>query len=125
MQEEYRKKDKKLYMCFIDLEKAFDRVPKRVMQWALRKKELPEILVKAVMNQYEGSKIKVTVGSEFSEEFYVAVGIHQGSVLSPLLFAIVMDVVIENAKEGLIKEVLYTDDLVLMSKKMESQKAKG
>ena len=32
MQEEYRKKDEKLYMCFVDLEKACDRVPRRVMQ---------------------------------------------------------------------------------------------
>ena len=38
MQEEYREKDKKLYMCFVDLEKAFDRVPRKVMQWALRRK---------------------------------------------------------------------------------------
>ena len=38
MQKEYRE-DKKLYMCFVDLEKAFDRVPKRVMQWELRKKK--------------------------------------------------------------------------------------
>ena len=45
MQEEYQKKDKKLYMCFADSEKAFDRVSKRVMQWALRKKVLPETLV--------------------------------------------------------------------------------
>ena len=37
MQEEYREKDKKLYMCLVDLKKAFDRVPKRVMQWALNK----------------------------------------------------------------------------------------
>ena len=50
MQEEYRKKDKKLYMCFVDLEKVFDRVPRRVMQWSLRKKGLLEILVKAVMS---------------------------------------------------------------------------
>ena len=61
MQEEYREKDKKLYMCFVDLEKAFNRVPRRVMQWTLRKKELPEILVKVVMSLYEGSKTKVKV----------------------------------------------------------------
>ena len=39
MQKEYREKDKKLYMCFVDLEKAFDRVPKRVTQWELSKKK--------------------------------------------------------------------------------------
>ena len=106
MQEEYREKDKKLYMCVVDLEKAFDRVPRRVMQWALRKKELPEILLKSVMSLYEGLKTKVKVGSEFSKEFYVEVGVHQGSVLSSLLFAIVVDVVTENARENLMKEVL-------------------
>ena len=82
MQEKYREKNKKLYMCFVDLEKAFDRVPRRVMQWALRKKGLSEILVKAVMSLYEDSKTKVKVGCEFSEKFYVAVGVHQRSVLS-------------------------------------------
>ena len=83
MQKEYRKKDKKLYMCFVDLEKAFDRVPSRVIQWILRKKGLPEILVKAMMSLYEGSKMKVKVGSEFLEEFYVVVHVHQGSVFLP------------------------------------------
>ena len=74
MLKEYREKDKKLFMCFVDLKKAFNRIPRRVMQWALRKKGLPGILVKAVMRLCESSKTKVEVGSEFSEEFYVAVG---------------------------------------------------
>ena len=69
-------------MCFVDLEKGFKRVSRRVMQWALRKKGQPEILAKAVMSLYEGSKTKVKLGSEFSEEFTVAVSVHQGSVLS-------------------------------------------
>ena len=103
MQEKYRDKDKELYMCFVDLEKAFDRVPRNVMQWVLRKKGLPEILVKAVMSLYEGSKTKVKVGSEFSEEFYVAGDVHQALFLSPLLFAVVVDVVTEKAREGLIR----------------------
>ena len=92
------------------------------MQWALRKKGLPEILVKAVMSLYEGSKTKVKVEFEFSEEFSVVVGVHQGSVLLPLLFSIVLNVVTENAREGLMKEVLYAEDLILMSEMMEGLK---
>ena len=65
---------------FVDLKKAFDRVSRKVMPWALRKKGLPEILVKVMISLYEGSMTKVKVGSEFSKKFHVAVGIHQGSV---------------------------------------------
>ena len=97
MQEEFRRREKKLYMCFVDLEKAFDRVPRKVMKSALRKKILPEVLVKAVMSLYEGSRTKVRVGLGFSEEFGVRVGVHQGSGLSPLIFAVVVDAVSEHA----------------------------
>ena len=100
LQEEHRAKDKRMYMCFVDLEKAFDRVPRRVMERAMRKKGLPEILVKAVMSLYEGAETKVRVGSGLSEEFSVKVGVHHGSVLSLLLFAMVVDEVTENARKS-------------------------
>lgn len=70
-----------MYMCFVDLEKAFDRVPRRVMEWALRKRGVPKAMVKAVMCLYAGAKTRVRVGSELSEEYPVKVGVHQGSVL--------------------------------------------
>ena len=47
-----------------------------------------------------------------------------GSVLSPLLFAIVVDVITENARRGVVNELLYADDLVLMSETMEDFKGK-
>ena len=44
---------------------------------------------------------------------------HQGAVLSLLLFAAVMDVVSSEARSGLPSELLYADDLVLMAPTME------
>ena len=37
MQEKFRAKGKKLYFGFVDLEKAFDRVPREVLRWAMRR----------------------------------------------------------------------------------------
>ena len=118
-QEEFRGREKKLSMCFVDLEKAFDRVPRKVMECALRKNGLAEVLVQAVMSLCEGSRTKVRVGSRTSDEFGARIGVHQGFVFTPLIFAIVVDVVTEHAKEGLLNKILYTDDLVLMSESLE------
>ena len=53
LQEEYHAKGKKLYMCFVVLEKALDRVPRKMLEWALRKKGIPEVLVRSVMSLNE------------------------------------------------------------------------
>ena len=74
------------------------------------------------MSLYDGAKTRVRMGSAYSEEFKVKVGVHQGPVLSPLLFAIVVDVVTKNARRGVVNELLYADDLVLMSKSVEDLK---
>ena len=100
IREEFRGKEKTLCLCFVDLEIAFDRVPIKVVEWALRKRGLAEVLVQAVMSLYEGLRTNVRVGSGFLEEFGVSVGVHQGSVLSPQIFAIVVGVVMKNAREG-------------------------
>ena len=70
---------------------------------------------------YEGSRTKVRVGFALSEEFgvRVGVGLHQASVISPLIFAIVVDAVTEQARKRLLNEILYADDLVMMSENLE------
>ena len=65
-------------MCFVDLKKAFDGDPRNVVDWAMRKKCIPETLVGAVMGLYKGVRTKVKVGTHFSEEFEVSIGVHQG-----------------------------------------------
>ena len=56
MQEEYHARGKKLYMCSMDLEKAFDIVPRNVLEWGMRKKAMPEVLCRSVISLYEGAK---------------------------------------------------------------------
>ena len=112
LQKEYHAKGKKLYMCFVDLEKAFDRLPRKVLQWPLKKKKYKKFWFDLSVR---GSKDKVRVDSELSEEFETKVGMHQGSVLSPFIFAVVVDVVTEFARDGVLSELLYADDLVLTS----------
>ena len=102
-------------MHFVDLEKAFDRVPKKVLEWAMRKKEIPEVLVRSVMSQYKGAKTKVRADFEFLEEFEDSVRMQQGSVLSPLLSEVV-DVVTEVSKVCALSELLYSNNKVLISK---------
>ena len=96
MQEDYHIKGKKLYMCFVGLQKAFDRVPRNVLECAMRKKGITEVLVRSMMSLYEGGKTRVRVDSELSEEFEVHVVIHQRSVLSTFLFAVLSQNLPEN-----------------------------
>ena len=62
-----------------------------LLWWALRVVDVREWLVKVVQATYVGARIRTLVNSSFSEEFEVKVGVYQGSVLSPLLFIIVLE----------------------------------
>ena len=64
------------------------------------------------------------MNSELSEEFQVKVGMHQGSVLSPFRFVVVVDVVTEFVGVGALSELLYADDLILMSETIEENRDK-
>ena len=91
LQEKYLAANKRLYMAFVDLEKAFDRVPRKVSWWALRKLGVEEWVMRLVQGMYANAWSRVRVGKGYSEEFEVKVGVHEGSVLSPLLFIIMLE----------------------------------
>ena len=124
MQESYIEKNRKLFICFVDLEKAFDRVPRKVIEWALKKKLVPERLVQAVMSMYKRAKTRLQVEGGHSEEFDVGVGVPKKSVFSPFLFSIVLDILSEDGRKGALYELLYADDLVLMAKTIEKLETK-
>src|SRR5260221_512039 len=119
IQEKFLAKKKELWMAFVDLEKAFDRVPREVLWWALRRSGVEEWIVNNIKVMYEGSTTAIKLNDGESKEFEVKVGVHQGSVLSPLLFIIVLEALSKEFREGLPWELLYADDLALIAKSEE------
>ena len=84
-----------------------------LIESSLRRKGVVECYVNAVIKMYQEVLSQVNMKGEDSKEFAVLVGIHQGSILLPFIFAMVMDVVTEEvAKEGYA--LIYADDLVLI-----------
>ena len=71
-------KRKMLDTCFVNLENAFDLVPRKVSEWALRKKGITDVLARSEMSLHDGTKMRVRVDSEMLEEFEVKVVMHQG-----------------------------------------------
>ena len=120
IQERYLVKKRDLWMAFVDLEKAFDRVPRDVIWWALRELGVEEHIVSVIQTMYSKARTAVKLGSGESKEFEVKVGVHQGSVLSPLLFIVVLEAISRRFnKQGLPFELLYADDLVIMAETKE------
>ena len=75
--------------------------------------------MRLVQGMYANAQSRVRVGEGYSEEFEVKVGIHQGSVLSPLLFIIVLEALSREFCSRVPWEDLYADDLVIIAESLE------
>ena len=75
IQEAHFRKNRNLFFAFVDLEKAFDRVPRKVLWWALRKVGIPEWIVRVIQVMYQNARSQVRVNNLFSDVFDVQVGV--------------------------------------------------
>jgi len=113
---------KKLYCCFIDVRKAYDRVFrdglwKRLWDVGVRGK-----MWRVIRGLYRKVKSSIKVNDECTEWFDIDVGVRQGSVLSPVLFSLFINGMAEEVKklglgvsygDEVVSLLLYADDIVL------------
>ena len=88
---------------------------REVIWWALRYLGVNEWVVLVIRKLYEDATAKVRLNGRASNAFNVKVGEHQGSVLNPLLFIIVLEALSREFREDLPMELFHADDLVLMA----------
>ena len=138
--EKRREFNKPLFMCFIDITKAYDSVNRELLWRICRKYGISEKLVNLLRMLYRDSKAKVRIDDVLSDSFLIETGVLQGGIPSPILFNILFDFIIrrvieeanvagvqfsygsndfyhghrEKYKNFNILALLYADDLVAM-----------
>lgn len=115
------------YMCFVDMQKAFDTVPHEAMLLKLMKSGIQGKVLNLVRKIYDGSVFRVRGGFGFTDEIQLMRGVRQGCPLSPTLFNVfINDLLNDNKAAGLGIEIpgiegarisgfLFADDLCLMA----------
>jgi hypothetical protein len=96
LMERCKKQKKDLHMIFIDLEKAYGKVPRNVMWRALQKHKVSSKYITLIKDMYDN------------------IGLHEGSALSPYLFTLVMDEVTRVIQGGIPWCMLFINDVVLV-----------
>ena len=117
--EKYREGQKELHCVFVDLDNAYDKVPREEVRYCMRKSGLAE---KYVM--YDDRTTAVRCAVRVTEGFEVKVGLHQGSALSPCLFAMVMDRMTDEIREEAPWTMMFADDIVICSEGKEQVEEK-
>ena len=82
----YSRNGSDVYMCAMDMSKAFDRVKHSTLFKKLLQRGLPAIYIRLLLVMYRTQLANVRWNAEYSETFHLLNGVKQGSVLSAILF---------------------------------------
>ncbi|EYC32479.1 hypothetical protein Y032_0003g1602 [Ancylostoma ceylanicum] len=93
-------RNKPCHIAFLDLEKAYDKLPRALLWEVLRERGIPEYMVRTILDMYEKSTTRVRTTHGTTSKFEISVAVHQGSAVSPFLFILTLDTVVKNLMEG-------------------------
>ena len=120
----FNKKGSKVLAVFLDASKAFDKVEHAKLFPELLKRKICPLVVRYLFMSYQVSKLSVIWGDSQSDSFSQGNGVKQGAVLSPILFAIYLDPLLQRLRDcGVGCHVgntstnvfAYADDLLLLA----------
>ena len=102
-----------VFLCFVDLTKAYDSVNRQALAAILREYGVPHQLVEIIEELHSETWCQVRSAGDTSERFKVKIGVRQGCVLSPLPFNCFMDKILRKAMATLRIEYAASRGLFL------------
>ncbi|KAK3545114.1 hypothetical protein QTP70_000834 [Hemibagrus guttatus] len=117
--EKYGDGQRELHCVFVDLEKAYDRVPREELWYCMRKSEVAEKYVRVVQDMYVRSRTMVRCAVGQTEEFKVEVGLHQGLGSEPLPVCYSDGHLSEEVRQKSTWTMMFADDIVICSESRE------
>ena len=95
--EKAREFQKNIYFCFIDYTKAFDCVDHNKLWEILKEMGIPDYLICLLRNLYAGQETIVRTGHGTTDWFQIQKGVRQGCILSPFLFNLYVEYIMQIA----------------------------
>jgi endonuclease/exonuclease/phosphatase family metal-dependent hydrolase len=103
-------------LCALDLSRAFDKVNHNALFIKLMKRNLPNKLLDIFVYWFNNCWSCIKWVTTFSPFYKLEFGVRQGSVLSPVLFAVYLDDIVNYRLDGFHTFViLYADDILLIA----------
>ena len=89
--EKYRELKKDLHLVFINLEKAYDSIPRSIVWDSLKNRGISRRYIEVILDMYDRVSTNIHTPVGMTESFPIKVGLHQGSALSPFSFTVIME----------------------------------
>ena len=121
----YRESQKEMHCVSVDLENAYHRIPTQELWYCMRKLGADKRYVRIVQDMYENSVTAVRCFAGLTNSFKVKVRLHQGSALSPVLFAIVTDRLTDQNRQESPWTMMFANDIVICGESRLKQTWRG